>query len=400
MQLQKKIFEGSEEIPENVYSETYKKISEAIDAGYGVDYKTDDIKMVFQLKNNAAVFSAFKANHFAGAMRSLLVDENGIKRTYGAFRKVANEVNTKYNQLWLMAEYNLATRQARAAANWQTFEAKKDIYPNLEYMPSRSPNQRDSHKKFYGIVLPIEHPFWDTALPPNGWGCKCWVKQTKGDITPGEVEAPEKINGIDGNAGKSGKIFDASHAYISSLSAKDKDAVKKEFYNLRSNNVEIILHKVDKNYIKIPIDADPGDLSHNISFGEAIVKKYKSDLSINSHINGSKNNPEFTFLKVIGDAVKADSDNLRSTITNGFSSKVGKKGQMRDLKKCWIGFDFKGKLTDENIIQTMNQFIPKFEHYQNVEFVIFKNNEKIYKIENQKKFDKEEFIKKTKAELL
>ncbi|MCG2663367.1 hypothetical protein [Brevundimonas sp.] len=26
-------------------------------------------------------------------------------------------------------------------------------------------------------MLPVDHPFWLTWFPPNGWECKCWVRQ-------------------------------------------------------------------------------------------------------------------------------------------------------------------------------------------------------------------------------
>lgn len=32
---------------------------------------------------------------------------------------------------------------------------------------------RPIHLSWDGLVLPREHPFWQTHYPPNGWGCKC-----------------------------------------------------------------------------------------------------------------------------------------------------------------------------------------------------------------------------------
>ena len=28
-----------------------------------------------------------------------------------------------------------------------------------------------------GTLLPVDDPWWQTHYPPNGWGCKCWVRQ-------------------------------------------------------------------------------------------------------------------------------------------------------------------------------------------------------------------------------
>lgn len=32
---------------------------------------------------------------------------------------------------------------------------------------------RPQHKAWDNIVLPVDHPFWDTHYPPNGWNCRC-----------------------------------------------------------------------------------------------------------------------------------------------------------------------------------------------------------------------------------
>lgn len=36
-------------------------------------------------------------------------------------------------------------------------------------------NPRPQHVAWDGLVLPVEHPFWATHSPPNGWGCGCYV---------------------------------------------------------------------------------------------------------------------------------------------------------------------------------------------------------------------------------
>ena len=36
---------------------------------------------------------------------------------------------------------------------------------------------RASHAKLNKIILPVEHSFWDTYMPPNDWNCRCNVRQ-------------------------------------------------------------------------------------------------------------------------------------------------------------------------------------------------------------------------------
>jgi len=40
-----------------------------------------------------------------------------------------------------------------------------------------SAEPRPEHIAFVGTILPIDNPFWATHFPPNGWGCKCSVRQ-------------------------------------------------------------------------------------------------------------------------------------------------------------------------------------------------------------------------------
>lgn len=356
--------------------------------------------MVYQLKNNVAVFAAFKANHYASAMRSLLVDESGNKRTYSDFRKEAIKIDSKYNQLWLAAEYNLATRQARTAEQWQKFKRDQDIYPNLEYMPSRSPNPRDSHIKFYGLILPIDDPFWDTFLPPNGFNCKCWVRQSRADATNERIDAPESVPGIEGNPGKTGRVISASHPFITAVKKEDKKALKLVFSKYRSNLEDMIELKVGKNSTIISSNAFAGDLLQNIKFAQLVAKKYKSDIFINAHSEVSKiKNPEYSLKNIIGDLVSIKGTNLKRSISSGFSDKVGKDGQMRDLDKCWIAFDFGNKISNDNVKDVADQFYPKLQKYQNVKFIILKIGDKMLEIKNSDKITNSEILLKIKAEL-
>lgn len=64
-------------------------------------------------------------------------------------------------------------------ANWQEFERKKKIYPNLEYIPSRSAHPREAHRALWGTIRPIDDPFWDVYMPPSAWNCKCSVRATR-----------------------------------------------------------------------------------------------------------------------------------------------------------------------------------------------------------------------------
>ena len=43
------------------------------------------------------------------------------------------------------------------------------------YKHGGSAEPRAQHLAWDGLVLPTDHPFWETHFPPNGWGCSCRV---------------------------------------------------------------------------------------------------------------------------------------------------------------------------------------------------------------------------------
>lgn len=73
--------------------------------------------------------------------------------------------------------YHTNLQTAYAAGQWSRIQQTKHWLPYLCYMPSVSENPRLSHKKYYGICRPVDDVIWQSIMPPNGYGCKCWIKQ-------------------------------------------------------------------------------------------------------------------------------------------------------------------------------------------------------------------------------
>jgi len=66
-------------------------------------------------------------------------------------------------------------RTAFAAGQWQRIQANKKALPYLRYNKSASGHPREGHRRYYGLILPVEHDIWKVIFPPNGYGCKCSV---------------------------------------------------------------------------------------------------------------------------------------------------------------------------------------------------------------------------------
>ena len=86
----------------------------------------------------------------------------------------------------LQTIYNANLRSARAAGQWERAERTKKALPFLKYELGPSHEHRPSHAEVANkpTILPVDHPFWNKWMPPNGWGCNCRVRQ----ITRAETE--------------------------------------------------------------------------------------------------------------------------------------------------------------------------------------------------------------------
>lgn len=73
--------------------------------------------------------------------------------------------------------YQANLRSARAAGQWQRIQRRKRSHPYLLYLLGPSEQHREEHVGWAGILLPVDHPWWQTHMPQNGWGCKCHVRQ-------------------------------------------------------------------------------------------------------------------------------------------------------------------------------------------------------------------------------
>lgn len=73
--------------------------------------------------------------------------------------------------------YDANLRAARAAGQWQRIQRTKRYIPYLLYQLGPSVHHRVQHVAWEGTLLPVDDPFWSEAYPPQGYGCKCWVRQ-------------------------------------------------------------------------------------------------------------------------------------------------------------------------------------------------------------------------------
>ena len=70
------------------------------------------------------------------------------------------------------------------AGRWQQMTDPEvvDARPYLRYVSALLPTSRPSHREKHGVILPVDDPFWDQWMPPNGFNCYCTVTSVSQDL--------------------------------------------------------------------------------------------------------------------------------------------------------------------------------------------------------------------------
>jgi hypothetical protein len=172
-----------------------------------------------EVRHNNEVFAAFRTHSMQNAIARQMTDDKGQLKSFHQFRKDVEPLTGKYCDQWLNTEYNTAIIRAHRAADWKHFEAEKDVYPNLRWMPTTSANPDPVHARFWTqkLTLPVDDPFWDHHHPGERWGCKCTCEQTDepvNDLGVTEDKTETASRGLKGNPGDTGKLFSEDHPYF------------------------------------------------------------------------------------------------------------------------------------------------------------------------------------------
>lgn len=73
--------------------------------------------------------------------------------------------------------YETNMRTARSAGQWDRAQRTKRALPYFIYTIGPSEVHRPEHVIKEGVIRPVDDPFWTVWMGPNGWGCKCGVRQ-------------------------------------------------------------------------------------------------------------------------------------------------------------------------------------------------------------------------------
>lgn len=72
--------------------------------------------------------------------------------------------------------YRTNLQSAYMAGRWQQFQAEADEAPYVQYIAVMDGRTRPGHARFNGKVFKITDPVWQVIAPPNGFGCRCRIR--------------------------------------------------------------------------------------------------------------------------------------------------------------------------------------------------------------------------------
>ena len=275
-------FHPMTDIEEHLFEETLRIMLQATDEGLAV--KSQEIEPEYRnlMDWNTAKWSAFKVHRMQNDIAAQLYDDNGTLKPFEQWAKDVEPMLDHHVNHWLRTEYNTAVTRAQQAADWKRFEENADIMPNLTWIPSTSAQPGADHKIYWGVTLPIDHPFWNSHRPGDRWGCKCSLENTDEEPTSIPNDPNPKQNrpadGLDNNPGKDGKLFSDSHPYIAKASKQAKKAVEK----YRSEKVDFS-KPIKVEHEEIDIAERRKEIRHEASVlkGEtAFNKQFGKDIAI------------------------------------------------------------------------------------------------------------------------
>ena len=168
-------------LPVILFDDTFKELQKALFRGFGANL-TDfpegsrEFILLTKLQENLNFFSAAKTFQNIRDTQNFRLDE-GLLRPFNEFRQDAKKIFDKYNEDWLKTEFETVIGQAQSSDQWVDIERDKDVLPLLKYQTVGDNRVRPEHAAWDGIVKPVDDPFWDTRMPKNDWGCRCFVVQ-------------------------------------------------------------------------------------------------------------------------------------------------------------------------------------------------------------------------------
>lgn len=205
-------------LPVELYEFSFFTLISLVAESFGLpsDFKKGsfDYRRATQMKNNISIFSG--AKNFQEVLELTIGTRapSGDLVPFNEFKRLGIKIDDRYNIRHLETEQQASFRQSQSVGDWKEVNEDKDVFPYLQYSTVNDSRVRQDHEEQQGIIKHINDPFWDSWFPPNGWNCRCIVKQLEqATVTKGNFGTnPDNVFGS--NVGKNGLIFPKEHKYF------------------------------------------------------------------------------------------------------------------------------------------------------------------------------------------
>lgn len=155
----------------------------------GITYGVDDPVTMTAYEMNLFRFAGAKTLYDAQQLNELFRKVKNFREFYDN----ASAMLDVHNRDWLETEYNTAVAVGEMASTYNRLMKQTDDFPYWQYKTMHDNKVRHSHMLLHDVVLPWNHPYWKFIMPPNGWGCRCFiVPRTKFEVTPEMIKAAEE----------------------------------------------------------------------------------------------------------------------------------------------------------------------------------------------------------------
>lgn len=193
---------------------------------------------------------------------------------------------------------------------------------NLQYRTAKDDHVRQSHHALDETTLPLDDPFWDSYLPPNGWRCRCNTvevrkgKYAESDSATAQAAGATATTQLDKNGknklaifrfnpGKEKVLFPPAHPYTkvkgasAATAATSVAAPKHEIANLDELNDKMkelaSAHPewFDKGFKELKVETGAGNNGSTDGRGNIWLTNQRINHVIdafNNISNGNKNN--------------------------------------------------------------------------------------------------------------
>ena len=144
----------------DLLKDTHDMLTKSIKEGWSEGHWTREAKDLFAKKG----WTGFK---------EVENPETGGKETVelGTPRRIKNIFRNNINSAYAAGRYKQQLEDV-------------DIAPYFQYMCILDESTRPEHRAMHGKVFRYDDPFWAAFYPPNGWGCRCFVRS----LTPNEIK--------------------------------------------------------------------------------------------------------------------------------------------------------------------------------------------------------------------